>query len=153
MLRDQHRREPLPDRDRLIHRPRRPLAEHRHAAHDALELAQQLPDPRQHLRLPFLRQQFERLDELVEEGSVLPDTAERLRGLFGFRVNRFRARFDDEDDGAIEERSVAYQRVVRQLLDAERAELVDLRNQGVIDSAVMQRVQRDLDLEAARLDQ
>ena len=96
---------------------------------------------------------LERLEELVEEGSVLPVTAERLRGLFGFRVNRFRARFDDEDDGAIEERSVAYQRVVRQLLDAERAELVDLRNQGVIDSAVMQRVQRDLDLEAARLDQ
>jgi hypothetical protein len=42
---------------------------------------------------------------------------------------------------------------MRELLDAERAELVNLRNQGVIDSAVMQRVQRDLDLEAARLDQ
>ena len=104
-------------------------------------------------RIKAAQAALERLEELVDEGSVLPDTAERLRGLFGFRVNRFRARFDDEDDGAIEERSVAYQRVVRQLLDAERAELVDLRNQGVIDSAVMQRVQRDLDLEAARLDQ
>ena len=104
-------------------------------------------------RIKAAQAALERLEELVEDGSVRPDTAERLRGLFGFRVNRFRARFDDEDDGAIEERSVAYQRVVRQLLDAERAELVDLRNQGVIDSAVMQRVQRDLDLEAARLDQ
>ena len=104
-------------------------------------------------RIKAAQAALERLEELVDEGSVLPDTAERLRRLFGFRVNRFRARFDDEDDGAIEERSVAYQRVVRQLLDAELAELVDLRNQGVIDSAVMQRVQRDLDLEAARLDQ
>ena len=42
---------------------------------------------------------------------------------------------------------------MRQLLDAKRAELVSLRNQGVIDDNVMQRVQRDLDLEAARLDQ
>ena len=42
---------------------------------------------------------------------------------------------------------------MRALLDAERAELVSLRNQGLIDDNVMQRVQRDLDLEAARLDQ
>ena len=94
-----------------------------------------------------------RLEELVEDGDVRPDTAERLRGLFNFRRNRFGARFDDSDDGAIEEQSAAYQRVMRALLDAERAELVSLRNQGVIDDNVMQRVQRDLDLEAARLDQ
>jgi Na+/H+ antiporter len=94
-----------------------------------------------------------RLEELVEEGAVRPETAERLRGLFGFRRSRFRARFDDSDDGAIEEQSAAYQQVMRDLLDAERAEVVSLRNQGVIDDTVMQRVQRDLDLEAARLDQ
>jgi monovalent cation/hydrogen antiporter len=94
-----------------------------------------------------------RLEELVEEGIVYPETADRIRGMLGFRRDRFRARFDDSDDGAIEEQSLAYQRVMRQLLDAERAELVSLRNQGVIDDNVMQRVQRDLDLEAARLDQ
>ena len=33
---------------------------------------------------------------------------------------RFRARLDDEDDGEIEERSLAYQRLRRELLDAER---------------------------------
>jgi len=94
-----------------------------------------------------------RLEELVAGGDVRPDTAERLRGAFGFRRDRFRARFDDEDDGAIEERSLAYQRVMRELLDAERATVVALRNGGLIDDSVMQRVQRDLDLEAARLDQ
>jgi Na+/H+ antiporter len=96
---------------------------------------------------------LERLEELVDQGAVRAETADRLRGLFGFRRNRFRARFDDSDDGAIEEQSLAYQRVMRDLLDAEKAELVSLRNQGVIDDNVMQRVQRDLDLEAARLDQ
>jgi CPA1 family monovalent cation:H+ antiporter len=94
-----------------------------------------------------------RLEELVAEGSVREDTAQRLRGAYGFRRDRFRARFDDGDDGSIEERSIAYQRVMRELLNAERATVVSLRNQGVIDDGVMQRVQRDLDLEEARLDQ
>ena len=94
-----------------------------------------------------------RLEELVAEGSVRPDTAERLRGAFGFRRDRFRARFDETDDGAIEEQSVAYQTVMRQLLAAEQAALLALRNDRLIDDNVMQRVQRDLDLEAARLDQ
>ncbi len=92
-----------------------------------------------------------RLDELLEDGEVRPQTAERLRGALGFRRDRFRARFDDNDDGSIEEQSLAYQRVMRLLLDAEREELVALRNSGVINDTVMHRVQRDLDLEAARL--
>ncbi len=93
-----------------------------------------------------------RLEELVDSGSVHPHTAERLRGALGFRRDRFLARLDDGDDGGIEARSAAYQRVMRELLEAERAALISLRNDRVIDDTVMQRVQRDLDLEAARLD-
>jgi Na+/H+ antiporter len=95
---------------------------------------------------------IERLDELVDEDWVRPDTAERMRGLYGFRRNRFSARLDDADDDGIEERSVAYQQLRRQLLDAERAAVVALRNQGKISDEVMQRVERDLDLEDSRLD-
>ena len=93
-----------------------------------------------------------RLEELVDEGSVREDTAQRLRGQYEFRRNRFTARFDDGDDGEIEERSLAYQRVRRELLDAERAAVVALRNEGRIAEEVMHRVQRDLDLEDSRLD-
>ena len=93
-----------------------------------------------------------RLEELVADGAVRADTAERIRGAFNFRANRFRARFDEEDDGSIEERSVAYQRVMRELLAAEQRALIQLRGERIIDDNVMQRVQRDLDLEAARLD-
>jgi Na+/H+ antiporter len=93
-----------------------------------------------------------RLDELLEEGTVREDTAQRLRGGYEFRRNRFRARFDDGDDGAIEERSQAYQRVRRVLLEAERSAVVELRNEGRISEEVMHRVQRDLDLEDSRLD-
>ncbi len=93
-----------------------------------------------------------RLEELVAEDWVREDTAERLRGLYDFRRGRFAARFDAEDDGAIEERSAAFQRLRRELLDAERRAVVELRRRGVINDDVMNRVQRDLDLEEVRLD-
>jgi CPA1 family monovalent cation:H+ antiporter len=49
-------------------------------------------------------------------------------------------------------RSAQYQRLRRELLNAERGAVVDLRRQGVIDDDVMRRVTRDLDLEEERLD-
>ena len=87
-----------------------------------------------------------------DEGTVREDTAERLRGAYEFRRKRFRARFDDGDDGGIEERSLAYQRARRELLEAERSAIVALRNEGRIAEEVMHRLQRDLDLEDSRLD-
>jgi Na+/H+ antiporter len=93
-----------------------------------------------------------RLEELVDEDWARPETVERLRGMMGFRRNRFAARFAAEDDGAIEEQSLAYQRLRRELLDAERAAVLQLRREGRINDDVMHRVTRDLDLEDARLD-
>jgi CPA1 family monovalent cation:H+ antiporter len=93
-----------------------------------------------------------RLEELADEDWVREDTAERLRGLYTFRRNRFASRFDAESDGAIEERSQNYQRLRRELLEAERAAIVDLRREGTINDEGMRRLLRDLDLEDARLD-
>ena len=95
---------------------------------------------------------IERLDELIDEDWVNPETAERLRGLYGFRRDRFLSRFDPESDGAIESQSLSYQRLRRELLEAERQELRRLRLEGRIDDDVVRRVQRDLDLENERLD-
>jgi CPA1 family monovalent cation:H+ antiporter len=93
-----------------------------------------------------------RLDELLEEDWVREDTAERMRGLYNFRRNRFSSRFDEESDGAIEEQSQAYQRLRRELLEAERAAVTELGRSGAISGDVVLRVRRDLDLEDARLD-
>jgi Na+/H+ antiporter len=93
-----------------------------------------------------------RLEELLEEDWVRDDTAERVRGAYRFRTSRFRARLDDGDDGSIELRSQDYQRLRRELLDAERDALVELRRTGVISNDVWRRVGRDLDLEDERLD-
>jgi Na+/H+ antiporter len=93
-----------------------------------------------------------RLEELVAEEWVRDDTAERMRGAYRFRTTRFTARFDDDDDGTIESRSRDYQRLRRELLDAERQALGDLRRSGAISNDVWLRVARDLDLEDQRLD-
>ena len=95
---------------------------------------------------------LERLEELVGEGWVLEDTAERLRGGYRFRIDRFSARIDPDGDGKIEKRSLKYQRVRRELLEAERHAVVEMRNTGEIRDEVMRRVERDLDLEISRLD-
>ncbi len=92
-----------------------------------------------------------RLDELVEEDWVRPDTAERMRGLYRFRINRFSEPYHG-GDGSIELQSLAYQRLRRELLEAERHAVVALRNEGRISDDVMRKVERDLDLEDSRLD-
>ncbi|HVC87628.1 MAG TPA: Na+/H+ antiporter [Gaiellaceae bacterium] len=93
-----------------------------------------------------------RLEELAAEGWVREDTLERMRGSYRFRATRFRARYDGVDDAGTEERSQAFQRLRRELLDAERGAVLALRNEGVITEEVMHRVQRDIDLEDSRLD-
>jgi CPA1 family monovalent cation:H+ antiporter len=93
-----------------------------------------------------------RLEELAAEEWVHPETADRLRGQYRFRANRFQARYTGEDDDGVEERSARFQRLRRELLDAERSAVLALRNDGIITEEVMQRVQRDIDLESSRLD-
>jgi monovalent cation/hydrogen antiporter len=95
---------------------------------------------------------LERLDELALEDWVREDTVERMRGAYRFRSTRFRARYDGADEDGAEERSIQYQRLRRELLDAERQAVLKLRNEGTITEEVMQRVQRDIDLEDSRLD-
>ena len=94
-----------------------------------------------------------RLDELVEEEWTRDDTIERVRGMYEFRRRRFKVRagkIDDED--GIEDRSIAYQRLMRELYVVQRQALVELRNSGAISNDVMHRLERELDLEESRLE-
>ena len=95
---------------------------------------------------------LERLAELEGEDWVMDDTAGRLRGLYDFRVRRFGERFDENTDGANEAQSLSYQRLRRELLDAERNAVLSLRRDGVVSDDVMNRVLRDIALEDVRLD-
>ena len=93
-----------------------------------------------------------RIEELLQEDWVREDTAERVRGLYNYRRSRFAARSDGADEDGLEERSAAYQRLLRELLRAQRTTLIQLRNEGRIGDEVMHRIEHDLDLEETRLE-
>jgi CPA1 family monovalent cation:H+ antiporter len=93
-----------------------------------------------------------RLEELASEEWTRDDTLERMRGLYQFRRRRLKARAGYLADDGSQDRSLAYQRLVRELLEAQRREIVRLRNQGEISNEVMHRIERDLDLEDSRLE-
>ena len=96
---------------------------------------------------------LEALDGLAEEEWTREDTVERMRALYAFRRRRFATlRGDLEDQDGIVDRSLAYQRLMHNVIEAQRAAIVRMRNEGLISADVMRRVERDLDLEETRLE-
>jgi CPA1 family monovalent cation:H+ antiporter len=106
-----------------------------------------------HARLTAADAALVRLDELALEEWTRDDTVERVRRLHQYRLRRFEAqREGGEDSDGIEDRSLAYQRLTRELLQAQHRALVGLRNEGTISNEVMLRIERELDLEDSRLE-
>ena len=107
-------------------------------------------------RLRAAEAALEKIDELEDEEQVREDTAQRMRDLYEYRRRRFTARvegqLENDEDEDYEERSLAYQRFRRELLGAERAALLQLRREGRLSDETRRRVERDLDLEDARLE-
>jgi monovalent cation/hydrogen antiporter len=104
-------------------------------------------------RLAATHAALDRLDELAGADWTRDDTVERLHGLYEFRRRRLKARggYLEDVDGT-EDRSQAYQRLLRELLEAQRQAIVRLRNQGQISNDVMHRIEHELDLEDTRLE-
>ncbi|MCE3266746.1 MAG: nha [Solirubrobacterales bacterium] len=98
------------------------------------------------------RAALRRLDELELEDWTLNDSVERARGIFRFRQRRVKTRAGKIEDDGILEQSLTYQRMMHEVYDAQRRELVRLRNEGEISSAIMRQIERELDLEESRLE-
>jgi CPA1 family monovalent cation:H+ antiporter len=103
-------------------------------------------------RIAIAEAALARLEELEGEEWTNEDTVERVRRAYDFRQRRFASRIDDHDDPGIEERSQRYQKLMLDLYESQRQALTALRNEGRISDEVMRRIQRELDLEEARLD-
>ena len=89
-----------------------------------------------------------RLDELAEE-APLPESA--LDALRRVADDRTLATWESSDAHAREAPTVAYRRVRREMMGAERAALLRLRDDGEIDDEIVRDLQRELDLEEALL--
>jgi Na+/H+ antiporter len=103
-------------------------------------------------RLVAVQAALARIEELSVEEWTRDETIERMTRFYDYRRRRFKAQAGKIDDDGYEDRSQSYQRLVREVLDAQRAAIVDLRNGGVISNDVMHRIERELDLEDQRLE-
>jgi CPA1 family monovalent cation:H+ antiporter len=91
---------------------------------------------------------LERLDEILERENPPPEVVERLRQQAERRLILARA-------GGVEvEReppAVTYRRLRRQMLEAARARLIELRDEGELDQDAFLHVLREIDLEESSL--
>jgi CPA1 family monovalent cation:H+ antiporter len=104
-------------------------------------------------RLSSAQAALDRLEELEASTDVLPETAvERLREVYRARFARCVAALQGEGGSSpIEDPLNSYRRLRQELIAAERDSLLRLRNEGRIKSDVYRRIQRDLDLDEARI--
>jgi Na+/H+ antiporter len=111
-------------------------------------------DDREELKARLLatKAALARLEDLAAEDWTRDETVERMVGLYRYRKNRLAARAGKVEDDGYEDRSIAYQTMVREVLEAQRREIVRLRNEGAISNDVMHRIERELDLEDQRLE-
>jgi CPA1 family monovalent cation:H+ antiporter len=120
----------------------------------ALHIERDDREEREELRARLVATQaaLARLEELGAEEWTRDDTIERMTGLYDYRRRRLKARAGKIEDDGYEDRSQAYQRTIREVLEAQRAAVVALRNDGTISNDVMHRIERELDLEDERLE-
>ena len=107
-------------------------------------------------RLEAAQAALDRLDELEREDRISEERLRRMRELYRARFRRCMAVIGGDGDearaeAAQQETIERYTALRRELIGVERATIVGLRNQGTLRQETMRLIQRDLDLEEARL--
>ena len=104
-------------------------------------------------RLAAAQAALDRLDELEFGGTPVPENAmARLRELYQARFARSVAALSGgADDVPTEDPLGGYRRLREDLIGTERRALLEMRNDGRIRQDIFRRIQRDLDLDEARL--
>ena len=105
-------------------------------------------------RLEAAQAALDRLDELEREERISEERLRRMRELYRARFRRCMAIIGGDGDEARAEsvETIArYGELRRELIGVERSAILGLRNEGRLKPDVMREIQRDLDLEEARL--
>ena len=111
--------------------------------------ADRMPEQeRTHARQVALQAALARLDELAAEDGVSETFIAHLRSHYEDKLDQVLA----QRDGVEDEQDTAFQqRIHKEVLNAERAAVIRLRDQGRIDDEVLRTLERELDLEDQRL--
>jgi CPA1 family monovalent cation:H+ antiporter len=100
-----------------------------------------------------LQAAIDRLDELTaDDGTTVQHVAEKLRRFSRLNANAVWEQLGRPDDEAGESPTAPYRRLRREMIAAERAAFLGLRDSGDIDDEILRRVLRRMDFEEAMLD-
>jgi Na+/H+ antiporter len=104
-------------------------------------------------RLAAAQAALDRLEEIeTERYGVPPDVTDRLRELYRARFERSVAALTGEGEAVpIEDPIHGFRQIRRELIGTERRALVAERDSGRLKLDVLRQIERDLDLEEARL--
>lgn len=96
---------------------------------------------------------LDRLDEMEAEERADEAQLKRLRDLYRARFRMCQAVLagEDPDAAAREQRIADYGELRRELIGVERGELLTLRGADRLRHATLRQIERDLDLEEARI--
>ena len=104
-------------------------------------------------RMEAAQSALDRIDEMEDEERASEAQLKRLRDLYRARFRMCQAVLGGEDPevAAREQRIADYGELRRELIGIEREELLGLRRAGRLRNETMRQVERDLDLEEARI--
>jgi len=97
------------------------------------------------------RAALSRLDELATEAWVPQDALTYLRSHYAKKLRTLTEAIDGAGDERFDRHAPVQQRLRQEVLTAERAAVIGLRDQGRIDDETLRLVERELDLEEQRL--
>ena len=104
-------------------------------------------------RMEAAQAALDRIDEMEKDGRAGEAQLSRLRDLYRARFRMCQAVLGGEDpEAAAREQKIAdYGELRRELIGIEREELLELRGSGRLRDQTLRQIERDLDLEEARI--
>jgi CPA1 family monovalent cation:H+ antiporter len=104
-------------------------------------------------RMEAAQSALDRIDQMEDEERADERQLGRLRDLYRSRFRMCQAVLGGEDpeSAAREQRLADYGGLRRELIGIEREELLNLRGEGRLGNTTMRQIERDLDLEEARI--
>ncbi|HET7573561.1 MAG TPA: hypothetical protein VFJ99_00455, partial [Solirubrobacterales bacterium] len=104
-------------------------------------------------RMEAAQAALDRLDDMEEDQRASETQLKRLRDLYRARFRMCQAVLGGEDPevAAREQRVADYGELRRELIGVEREELLALRGNGRLRNQTARQIERDLDLEEARI--
>jgi CPA1 family monovalent cation:H+ antiporter len=104
-------------------------------------------------RMEAAQSVLDRIDQMENEERANEHQLGRLRDLYRsrFRMCQLVLGGEDPETAAREQRLADYGELRRELIGIEREELLNLRGEGRLGNTTMRQIERDLDLEEARI--